>query len=422
MQYQKISTWGLTRILKKQPHSFLFDLEGLDTKTIQFKLQGQPCVLCNYRQLESLESTQKEAYKDLGLDGAKNLSEFNIGTHIFKLERWLSTLQKYFGVLLTHHIEHEQHLPLLLSQMIEEPLKWALFHLTFQSDLRKSIRPQDQQMQVILDELTPDLDIPLYRITTPNYGSVYTLHFRRRKLHKLIDEVTDDKKSYNVSDFGSLLEWQRQMSELIIWAIVMLNSNQNLYTKIKTEIQDQLEADAYKIEYLSQLPTLTCFIMEILRQAPPHWITTWGSLKDMSAYQTVFEGLHPKTKVFTAPVLSQRNPIDWPSSDTFQPDRFFAIIHGAEVPFSFMPFGPGEKGRALTLTAVHTIANILVSIMRRGHFVIDGTEMEQLKNHIHPNGLRSAEEWVGVGYGAPRHLIGRLIIDDSYIYIPSTRV
>ena len=226
------------------------------------------------------------------------------------------------------------------------------------------------------------LESPYTRLFSSVYGfNSWRLSYR--KLSKQLLQFKTSGLSLSVEDCYAFMEWKQHLSETITWALLMLENRPELMKELKSELTEVLLNQSYQIESLFKLPKLFCFINETLRCFPPHWLSSWGQIKDFKDNSDLFPavrgGLNPQTIILSTPLHSHFNELDWPSPHSFQPERFLGIFYGAQAPNSFLPFGPLSEKHTLGLISLHTIAAVLSSILRRGKLSIESTSWEPLQ-------------------------------------------
>ena len=97
------------------------------------------------------------------------------------------------------------------------------------------------------------------------------------------------------------------------------------------------------------------------------------------------------------------------------------MTHGASLPASFLPLGPGRTGRARLSLVLHTVAAIAVTLLRRGHVEISQSEDGIVQAIQEGEAGVFVEKKTGVSFGKPQLTI-RFHVDDRYIHIPSARI
>uniref|UniRef100_UPI002869B303 cytochrome P450 n=1 Tax=Deinococcus sp. TaxID=47478 RepID=UPI002869B303 len=105
------------------------------------------------------------------------------------------------------------------------------------------------------------------------------------------------------------------------------------------------------------LPYVNACIQEALRLYPPAWIVPRQSTEPVTvAGYELPAGTNVSVNIF----LLQRNPLDWPHPDVFDPQRW---LPGTRTPDAFMPFGAGARmciGNHLALLEATLITALLL--------------------------------------------------------------
>ena len=426
IKYRKNSSWGLSRNFKKSPHQALLSLEPTPSEAVYFKLKGQAFLFCHFEQLHALQLFTSLDHQPLPLEKSRQISHFQLqnSDFVFQFSEWLSTLQRFLAVALTHHIESKAQPMIEMSQIVQAPIEWTLFHLSMQCDLRKATRTNDRQMVKIVESFQRGLKSPYTRLFPSVYG-FNSWRLNHGNLSKKLQQVQSETPGLSVEDCYAFTEWQKHLSETITWTLLLLEQFPQLMDDLKRELNEVLSNQAYQAQSIFKLPKLVCFIYETLRLFPPSWLSLWGQISEFHDQKDLFQvdqtGLNDQTIILSTPLHSHYQEQDWPSPHTFRPERFLAIFYGAQAPKSFLPFGTRSKGHTLSLVSLHTIAAVLSSILRRGRLRIDPTSWQPLQFPI-SYGPNSVEEWIGSGFGIPPQIKGRFSLDESYIYIPSARV
>ena len=426
IKYRKNNSWGFSRSFKKSPHQALLDLEPTPSEAVYFKLKGQAFLFCHFEQLQALQLLDSLDHQPLPLEKSHQISRFKLrnSNFVFQFPEWLSTLQRFLAVALTHHIEAKAQPVIEMSQIVQAPIEWTLFHLSMQCDLRKVTRTNDQLMVKIVEDFQRGLKSPYTRIFPSVYG-FNSWRLNHKNLSKKLQHVQTGLPSLSVEDCYAFTEWQKHLSETITWGLLLLEHSPQLMDDLKCELNEVLSNQAYQAQSIFKLPKLVCFIYETLRLFPPTWLSLWGQINDLQDKKDFFSvdqtSLNGQALILSTPLHSHYKEQDWPSPYSFQPERFLGIFYGAQAPKSFLPFGTRYEGHTLSLVSVHTIAAVLSSILRRGRLSIDPASWSPLQFPL-PYGQNSVEEWIGSGFGIPPQIKGRFALDESYIYIPSARV
>ncbi len=426
IKYRKVSSWKFGRNFTKSPQQSLLDLEMTQAEAIYVKrLKGQSFLLCHFDQLAELNLISHFQNQSLGVTTqAQDSFQLTNSTFTFGLSDWLSTLQRFLAVALTQQIETQTQSVIDIGQMIKQPIEWSLFHLGLQCDLRKANRSRDLQILNLIKLFKQGLNSPYTRLF-PSVHGFNSWRLSQRRLSKLLSQVPSQGPMLAVNDVYAFTEWQQHLAESIIWSLLLLEQDSKTMQELKTEVNEALAQQAYQTDSLAKLPKLACFIYEVLRLFPPVWLSSWGKVSDLQnqsdLFQSIKQDLNPQTVLMSTALHSHFREIDWPSPFSFQPQRFLGIFYGAQAPQSFVPFGSGAQGKRQTQIAVHTIASVLSSILRRGRLNIEPSSWLPLQFPLQ-YGPNTVPEWIGTGFGIPPQLQGQFTLDESYIYIPSARI
>jgi len=120
------------------------------------------------------------------------------------------------------------------------------------------------------------------------------------------------------------------------------------------------EADMAITEPASNFPETRKVIEETLRLYPPVWVMARKSLQDdtVSGFQL------PKGSTVLINVYGMhRNPKFWNDADQFDPEHFNATNFSTAPPFSYLPFGGGQRlciGNHFAMMVMQTVISTLV--------------------------------------------------------------
>ena len=98
-----------------------------------------------------------------------------------------------------------------------------------------------------------------------------------------------------------------------------------------------------------------------------------------------------------------------------------AVTHGAPLPSSFIPLGPGRLGQVRLDLVLHATAAIATTLLRRGHIEVSQSEDDVISAISDGEAGAFVERQTGASFGKPQLKI-RFHIDDRYIHIPSARI
>jgi len=335
-------------------------------------------------------------------------------TQEMKLNHWLPLLQRFLSVTVTPLLERTEVQDLDPVSLIEAPFTWTLAHHLFGVDIRKANTTSAESLIELLSLLELTLDGSESRLRSRFTSSIW----QQRKLRKLYRQAGSLQKSFShlPSEVGlellhAVLEWKRQVTDTLTWLFIYLEHQPGIANQIFVELSEHLTSRAYEPDDIFSLPTLHKMILETLRVAPPHWVTRWGEASTLISEDVFcqhFSLLPPHTQLVSSPL-------------SFLPHRFLAAAHGAPLPSSYLPLGPGQIGRERLSFVLHTIAAISASLFRRGHIQVSRSEDELVKSLPVGEAGVFVEKETGATYGRPQMKI-RFHVDERYIHIPSARV
>lgn len=431
MKSQKMNAWTTKRQLEHSPLRFLqrFAESGFDALNVKFNKDQ----LFLHR-LSQEHIGAKVSFLDLEIkpDGPSHFLDqlasakdllFPLGEGSLELSTWLITLQRYLGVELTAYLEQKQKRSERLERFLGDPIRWSVFYLSHGIDLRKAKRRQDQQFISFLESLSPLLSKSLYRVMPLRLSAFNPHGYALRQKYKEISHVDPLK---TLEHYFRQLEFCHQVVETLTWIIWCLDSSPQLLEKIRVELNQTVRDEIYQTEHIRGLPITLGVILETLRLAPPYWLCRWDTDQDLLLKREIDEGLkiaiRDQFHLLSSPYLHHKDPLHWPSPQTFEPMRFQALSYGGSIPPRYYPLGPGESGRNRLIVMVHSCVVILNSVLKRGKI--------KLSEQVDPSGSVSIQElsqWeiesaVGVGFGSDKSLSGSIEFDERFVYIPSARI
>jgi hypothetical protein len=422
MKHQQIGPWSAKRQLLNTPLSFLDRLKKSEFDAYNFRLNSEYFFLCqSVGQLPNPQTGKREQEFFLKSTSQKN-SRLDLAELSISVDEWLSTLQKYLGVTLTQHIEQQKHASIDVDKLFGAPMLWSLFHLTMGVDLRRANLRDDQAVIRLIDDLKQDLHCAVSRLIPSKHSLLSIRGYRLRRKLRMIES----HQSFQLSTYQALLEWYSQQVDLLTWSLIFLDQYPEINERLKKENSESLKDRPYTVESLHELPHLLCFILEVLRLTPPHWLCRSGRVSDSTLRALIPVDQYTQSisnaTLLISPYLNHRNAEEWPSPLSFEIGRFQAVAHGQNLPESYMPFGLGRQGEQLLRAAIHTCAAALSSLFRRGDYRMSSQCKERLTEITSPAGQWQVEEAVGVNFGAPSDLKGQIKMDPRFVYIPSARV
>ena len=429
--YKRIKPWGVGRAWRRSPLTLLQSWRKSSDAPLLFKLHGEHYLLCRHQELNPMIDRETQSEIDargpsLHATMGRRTCDESIIREV-RLGEWLPLLQRFLSVTVTPLLERAEVQSLNPVDFIEAPFTWTLAHHLFGVDVRKAHTERAAQLLKFFSFLEATFDRSESRVNAKISTSIW--HQRRlRKLYRAVGSL-QGVFSHLSSEVGlhlvcALIEWKRQVTDTVIWLLIYLERQPKIANQIFVELSDHLSARSYQAEDLASLPSLHKVILETLRVAPPHWITHWGEVSAMISEEVScerFSLLPPQTQLISSPFLDHRESEEWPSPSSFLPHRFLAVAHGAPLPSSYLPLGPGQVGRVRLELVLHTTAAIAATLLRRGHVKIAQSEDDMVR--AIPEGEADAffERNTGASFGKPNLTI-HFHTDERYIHIPSARI
>lgn len=133
-------------------------------------------------------------------------------------------------------------------------------------------------------------------------------------------------------------------SSLSVFVIYELALNPDIQKKLRHEIKAGIDDNDGKLTYdlLFSFKYLDMVVNETLRKYPPAFLITRNSTKDFTIPGT--EMTIPANTDININVISiHRDPEYYPDPEKFDPERFTPENVKNRKPFTFIPFGDGEK-------------------------------------------------------------------------------
>lgn len=415
--YQRIKQWSLKRAWRRAPLRLLQSWRA--EAPVLFKLRGESYLLCSVSQLQAMLDVDAHAH----LERAPAPHSL---VNMIPLTEWLPLLQRFMSVSITPLLEGRDHHSISLLSLTRDPLSWTLAHSLFGVDIRKAHTPRARQVLSLFEAIESTLQLKHARLTSRE-----TSLWHHRSLRKMYRQMGSPSGllRHLTADQGlrltyEALEWRAYIVDTLTWLFVYLENLPKVRDDIFVEVTEQLESRSYTPGDLEKTKVLHQISLETLRVAPPHWVTKWGeasALIESERFARDFGDLPQHTQLISAPFLDHYEVAEWPSATSFVPHRFLANAHGAPLPTTFLPFGPGQYGRALLELSMHTIVAVAASILRRGFIKIVDSDDDVITSRSSGEAGLSVEHRSGASFGAP-HLEINFEVDERYIHIPSARV
>ena len=147
-------------------------------------------------------------------------------------------------------------------------------------------------------------------------------------------------------------------------ALHILASDPELFSRVRTQIDEVLGADEARTPGVDDLPKLTlveALVNEVLRMYPSA-VGFARSARETTVIGGKYE-ITPDTSIVVFMAAVHRDPAVWPNSNTFDIDRWTPQMQAALPPGAFKPFGTGPRaclGRVLAMTEVQLAVTTLV--------------------------------------------------------------
>lgn len=127
---------------------------------------------------------------------------------------------------------------------------------------------------------------------------------------------------------------------VLAWTWYLLARHPHIDQAVREEVTSVLNGEAPTLEALSQLPYTRMVVQEALRLYPPNWLTARTALTDdtINGYHIPADSI-----VVLSPYITHRHPDFWPSSETFDPERFTQERIAARPRYAYFPFGGGPR-------------------------------------------------------------------------------
>ena len=426
--YKRIKLWNVGRAWRRSPLTLLQSWRKMSDIPLFFKLNGEHYLLCTHQKIRSMINLENQVKIDAGdTEPYPNVIKVTGENLIIKemdLGTWLPLLQRFLSVTVTPLLERTEVLDLDLVEFIEAPFTWTFAHHLFGVDVRKANTDRAEHLLELISLLEGMLNGSDSRMRR-KMPALY-----QRKIRKLYGMVGPLQSSFThlPSEVGldflcEVIEWRQQVIDTVTWLFVYLQHQPKIENQIFIELNEHLASRAYEPNDLKTLPTLHKLILETLRLAPPHWITRWGHLSSLVSEDVFcqhFSLLPPTTQLVSSPFLDHRESEEWPSPLSFLPHRFLAATHGAQLPRSYIPLGPGSEGHARLSLVLHTVVAISATLLRRGHLEISRSDDDIVQAAYEKRDV-FVERKTGVSFGRPQ-LTVRFHVDERYIHIPSARI
>lgn len=157
-----------------------------------------------------------------------------------------------------------------------------------------------------------------------------------------------------------LLAGHETTANALAWTLHLLSQQPAAAEKLRREATIVLGDREPTFDDLTRLPETTKAFQEAMRLYPPIWIMERHVVADdeISGYL-----IPAKSTVVISPFVTHRHPDFWDEPLAFRPDRFDAKWAGDRKPFSYIPFGGGQRlciGKELAMMEAAVILPMIV--------------------------------------------------------------
>ena len=150
---------------------------------------------------------------------------------------------------------------------------------------------------------------------------------------------------------------------LLAWALHMLVENPDVMEKAKAEVDTLLGEDiSPSIDNIGQFTYLGQVVDETLRLYPPIHLGSRRVIEDMEFDNYILPaGMRIMYSIF----LTHRDPKHWDNPDEFDPERFAPAQKRQITPYSYLPFGGGQRNCIGTAFALLEAKVVLARILQK---------------------------------------------------------
>lgn len=168
------------------------------------------------------------------------------------------------------------------------------------------------------------------------------------------------------------------------WALYLIGKRGDVKQKLFEEIDSYANEDITSIQKLSQYTYLRMVVDETLRLYPSVWGLSRLAVEPdkMGGYDIPAGSL-----MLISPYVVHRNQAHWKNPEAFDPERFAPTQKHA--PFTYIPFGFGERTCIGSALALYEIMTALIYLLRRFDFELEQPEQVTCSGLItlQPNSL-----------------------------------
>ena len=126
-------------------------------------------------------------------------------------------------------------------------------------------------------------------------------------------------------------------AKVMCWGLILLARDPDLQDRLRQEVQQVADGRDLAAGDLPDLPLTEAFVHETMRLYPPIWLMSRRALESMSFGDIRVEA---EDLVCVSAWLLHRDGRWWDEPGVCRPERF---LDARPVPFSYLPFGGGER-------------------------------------------------------------------------------
>jgi len=230
---------------------------------------------------------------------------------------------------------------------------------------KKSISKLDKIMQKIIDlnrnSSSKDVNV-LTRLMNAHYDDTNS----RMNDKQLRDEI-----------MTLMMAGHETTGNAILWTCYLLGKHPNIQDALYEEIDSVLGRRNPDNTDLENLQYNKMIILEAMRLYPP---VPGVSRQSIAEDKIGNINIAPNTKVEVSMYVTHRHPEFWDDPEKFEPDRFSAKNLESQIPFTYFPFGGGDRACIGGDMAMLELQLIMAMIIQRFKIEIS----QNFKTYPHP--------------------------------------
>ena len=176
----------------------------------------------------------------------------------------------------------------------------------------------------------------------------------------------------------------------LLWALYYLSQRPEIWRKIEKEVDEVLEGRAPTLDDLKNLKYTRQVFDEVLRFHPIVWTISRDAVQDdRIILENGKELVVPRgTVVMMCTYAVHRREQYWQNPEAFDPERFDHEIARKRPPFSYFPFGGGQRQcLGIRFALVESVIALAMIAQRYRPQLISGQKIQALPNiTLRPNG------------------------------------